>query len=139
MSGIDPFGLLTVYGGVGVSGYFQGQGNISVSGGAIIYSDQTGWLQRLYGTIGIAGGKENCTRTTRGAGVGGGSVWGFFTGTLDNFSGSAYNLTIDTPWGGITYTTNGTNWGLSIGPAKGLGLGYYMNESYTVIWNPGNI
>jgi hypothetical protein len=56
------------------------------------------------------------------------------TGSAEDFKGKASNLTLDLYLFGITYTTNGSKWGLSVGfGGKGVGLGYYMNETNTII------
>ena len=135
---IDPLGLLTTYYGLGATGYYGNEGNATGSAGGILYSDKTGWLAGDFATYGVEKGPKDGIETTFGGGAGVGPVVGFLTGSLDDFKGSARNLTLDLLVIGITYTENDAGaWGLSVGlGGKGVGFGYFMNETNTKVYSP---
>ena len=56
------------------------------------------------------------------------------TGTINDFVGRAKNLAIDVYYIGLTFTiTEKGAWGFSASwGGKGVGLGYYFNETNTV-------
>ena len=131
---VDPLGLLTTYYGAGASVYYGNAGNATASAGAILYSDKTGWFGGNFVSYGTEEAPSCDIETTLGAGAGAGPVFGFMTSSADDFKGKASNLTLDLYYFGVTYTTNGSEWGVSVGfGGKGVGLGYYMNETNTII------
>ena len=131
---VDPAGLLTTYYGMGASAYYGNEGNVTTSAGAILYSDKTGWFAGNFVSYGAEMAPLGDIETTLGAGAGGGPIFGFMTGSADAFKGKASNLTLDVLFFGVTYTISGSEWGLSFGlGGKGLGLGYFMNETNTII------
>lgn len=134
ISRLDPLGLLTIYGGFGGTAYLDGTGNASTLTGPIIYSDQTGFGS---GTTFNSTGSSNDRSQTMGGGAGIGATIGFATGSLKDFSGSAFNTTIDVGPIAVTISSNGTNLGLSLSfGSKGFGAGMFMNESNTTFRNP---
>ena len=135
---IDPSGLLTTYYGWGAAAYYGNKGNTSGTAGGILYSDKTGWQAGNFATYGAEKAPHDGIETTLGAGAGTGPVVGFMTGSLDDFKGNALNLTLDLLVFGITYTENNAGeWGLSFGlGGKGVGFGYFMNETNTDIYSP---
>lgn len=128
---VDPLGLLTVYGGESASAYVQGAGNTTLGSGAFFSKDKTGVATGSWLTYGGAVGERN----TAGAGAGAGPVVGFFTGTLaDAFIGKSSNLTVDLLYAGITFSRNDKGFGVSISfGGKGIGAGFYKNETNTII------
>ncbi len=131
---IDLYGFLTAYYGGGAAAYYGNAGNATTSAGAIIYSDKTGCFGGNFVSYGAEKATLGDTETTLGAGAGAGPIFGFMTGSADAFTGKASNLTLDLYFFGLTYTTNGPEWGLSVAfGGKGVGVGYYMNETNTII------
>ena len=129
----DPLGLLTTYYGWGATAYYGNEGNVTGSAGAILYSDKTGWFKGNYVNYGAEKSPSGNIWTTFGAGAGHGPVLGFQTGSLSGFKGKALNVTLDLYFVGLTYTETSSEWGLSIGfGGKGIGLGYFMNETNTL-------
>lgn len=66
--------------------------------------------------------------------AGAGPIVGFMTGDINDFKGTASNLTIDALMLGITFTVNEKGkWGLSASwGGRGYGFGYYMYETNTI-------
>ncbi len=131
---IDPSGHVTLYSRGGAGGFLYGRGSARISGGVVIKSPESGWFGTNYLTI--ASEKSNISDGTKspthGAGLGAGFEFGFFTGNESDFRGSAVNFTVSFFVAQITYSYNGTNWGLCISTGgKGSGAGVYMDESKT--------
>ena len=136
INAIDPNGLLSIYGSYGAA-VFAG------TGGQTPALNATADLGFLFLTesnepLFISYGAETDPEASFGVGAGYGPTVGFMTGTIDDFAGRAQNLTIAVYYIGLTFTiTEKGAWGFSASwGGKGIGLGYYFNETNTVTLGP---
>jgi len=129
---IDPYGLLTTYGGYGGSAFIGEGGNATATVGSIFTATGQAPFSGNFVTYGAEGGTSNGVYTTVGAGAGTGWTLGFFTGDPSAFAGPTSNLNFVLGPIGITYSTNDGGSGLSVSAGgKGWGLGYYINQTNT--------
>jgi RHS repeat-associated protein len=130
---------VTSYYGLGGSAFYGNQGSTTASGGAILYSNKTGWFGGNYLTYGSEKAPLDDIETALGAGAGVGVQFGVIFGSLDDLEGKSRNLSFSLFLVGVTYTETQSTWGLSIDlGSKGVGLGYFIYEANTLVWNPSH-
>ena len=129
-----PSGMSIIYGGLSGSASLLQTWNGSASTGAIVYSNQTGFLSGY--TYNSSNANNNNGADTYSNGLSGGMTFGYYSGSLNGFKGNTTNINFDLVIFTVTYSTNDQGVGLSVSLGPGLAFGMNKNESTTTVRKP---